>query len=153
MSSAPEQQSTDPSIKTQQRLKQAMEPHITEWKNSLTKDEIDLIGRLDNSEVTAMFSIWLIDKVTFYSTLWKKEWKRRIVAEANVHELTSDLGKAEKNLKKVKEELRELKFALEVCERREQNSEKENGFLKRVVGSMKWEQANESSVGNIGLGI
>lgn len=131
-------------IETQQHLAQALEPYITEWTNSLVGGdrEVDFIERFLSSETSATFAIWLLDKVAFYSTRWKEEWKSRQVAEAAVREVEKDLEKMGQKLKEVERKLQTLKFDLEQSASKEQKSkkDKEDGFLKRVAGNMKWER-------------
>lgn len=131
-------------IETQQRLAHALEPYITEWTNSLVGGdrEVDLIELFLGSETSATFAIWLLDKVAFYSTRWKEEWKSRQVAEAAVREVDKDLEKMGQKLKEVERKLQTMKFDLEQSASREQKSkkDKEDGFLKRVAGNMKWER-------------
>lgn len=145
-----------PTTETQQRLAQALEPYITEWTNSLTGREVDLINRLPSSEVSAMLTIWLADKVALYSTQWKTEWQKRQVAEAAVREVAKSLEKAEAKLEAAENSVCALRRALEEAERRETRlrREREQGFLKWVVGGMKWEHGAdaESGVGHaVGL--
>lgn len=131
-------------IETQQRLAHALEPYITEWTNSLVGGdrEVDLIELFLGSETSATFAIWLLDKVAFYSMRWKEEWKSRQVAEAAVREVDKDLEKMGQKLKEVERKLQTMKFDLEQSASREQKSkkDKEDGFLKRVAGNMKWER-------------
>lgn len=122
-----------PTAKTQQRLNQALEPYITEWSDSLTEGEADLIGNLHESEATAMLAIWLSDRVALYSTRWKEEWQKRQVAEAAVREVVKDLEQAERKLEKTENELQMLKLALEKM-RVEQTTKAENVFLKWMAG-------------------
>lgn len=139
--------SGSPTAETQQRLAQALEPFITEWTNSLTGREVDLINQLPSSEVSAMLTIWLADKVALYSTRWKTEWQKRQVAEAAVREVMKNLEKVEAKLEVAESSVCALRLALGEAERRETRSrkEREQGFLKWVAGGMKWEHGAESS--------
>lgn len=102
-----------------------------------------------------MFAIWLSDKVMFYSILWKEEWQKRLVAEANAREVVDDLKQVERDLRKAERELQELRFALERATRKERDLKRENGFLKRVAGSMTWEltSGSDTDVDVVGLGL
>lgn len=126
-------------IETQQRLNKAIDPYILEWTNSLTESGVDLIDRLPGSEATAIFIIWLSERVALYSTLWKEQWQRRQVAEAAVREVEKDLKDMGRKLEEAESRLQVLKLALDQAARKEQISkkQKDNGFLKRVAGNMR----------------
>lgn len=135
-------------IETQQRLSKAIDPYITEWTTSLGENGVDIIDGLSGSEVTAIFIIWLSERVVLYSTWWKEQWQRRQVAEAAVRELEKDLEEMGKKLEDAERRLQQvLKLALDQAARKEQISkkQKDNGFLKWVAGNMRWEHGNNRS--------
>lgn len=130
-----------------QRLNKTIDPYIVEWTNSLTESGVDLIDRLPGSETTAIFIIWLSERVALYSTLWKEQWQGRQVAEAAVREVEKDLKDMGRKLEEVERRLQVLKLALDQAARKEQilKKQKDDGFLKRVAGNMRWEHGSNRS--------
>lgn len=138
---------SSPTMETQQRLNKAIDPYIIEWTNSLAESEVDLVDCLPGSEATAIFIIWLLERVTLYSTRWKEQWQRRQVAEAAVREVEKDLEEMGRKFKEAEGRLQVLKLALDQIARKEQISkkQKDDGFLKRVAGNMRWEHGSNRS--------
>lgn len=133
-------------IETLQRLNKAVDPYIPEWTTFLGENGVDIIG-IPRSEVEAIFIIWLSGRATLYSTWWKEQWQRRQVAEAAVRELEKDLAEMGKKLEETERRLQVLKLALDEATRKEQISkkQKDDGFLKRVAGNMRWEYGSDRS--------
>lgn len=132
-----------PTAQTKDRTVEALEPYMTEWIDSLTENESELITRLPVNEAAAIFAIYLADKLTMYSALWKEEWQKRQVAEGTAREIKKDMEVMENNV-------RLLRACVENGLKREGKLQMETEFLQRTVTNLRWEM---DASGHGGLGM
>ncbi|PWW76489.1 hypothetical protein C7212DRAFT_351526 [Tuber magnatum] len=113
-----------------QRCRKILEPNLNEFVSQLSEPEKELIGRISEEDAAAMFSIWQSEQITRFSTLWKEEFMKRHVAEA-------DLREAKGELKHAVADLKVLRTLLEERIGKGKEMEAEVRYLKRALEATK----------------
>ncbi|CUS07079.1 unnamed protein product [Tuber aestivum] len=113
-----------------QRCRKVLEPNLNEFVSQLSEQETELIERISEEDAAAMFSIWQSEQIARFSTLWKEEFMRRYVAEA-------DLREAREELKQATGDLKVLRILLEERVGKEKEMEAEVRYLKRALEASK----------------
>ncbi|RPA94449.1 hypothetical protein L873DRAFT_1814246 [Choiromyces venosus 120613-1] len=121
-----------------QRCRKILEPTLNAFVLQLTEPEKELIGRISEEDAAAMFSIWQSEQITHFSALWKEEFMKRHVVEA-------DLREAKDELKHAVDDLRVLRALLEGRIGKEKENEAEVRYLKRALEASKLEAAEAAA--------
>lgn len=87
------------------RILRILEKHTAEFIETRSDQEIDLILRLPEKDVEAMFTVWQADQITSLSKNWKNDWMRANVADANLFEAKEELKDMEKKLESTEQKL------------------------------------------------
>lgn len=113
-----------------QRCRKVLDPNLNEFVSQLSEREKELIGRISEEDAAAMFSIWQSEQITRFSALWKEEFMKRHVAEADLREVKEELKHAVGDLKV-------LRTLLEGRIGKEKEMEAEVRYLKRALEASK----------------
>ncbi|KAG0123742.1 hypothetical protein HOY82DRAFT_574517 [Tuber indicum] len=115
---------------TTQRCRKVLDSNLNDFVSQLSEPEKELIDRISEEDAAAMFSVWQSEQITRFATLWKEEFMKRHVAEA-------DLREAKEELKHAVDDLRVLRTLLEERIGKGKEMEAEVRYLKRALEASK----------------